>query len=1041
MDKADTLVTALLQLAAQGDRVASAHVSALLSTGPPEDVPPATWSSLSDLLAEALELEPGPREAWLQRLTVAEPAQALTLRRLLAAHVAGKATVELPGSPAVSTPAAPEERPGLAPGDRVGPYVLLRGLGCGGMADVWLAERADGAFTRTVALKLPLLSRLRRDLTLRYARERDILAGLEHPNIARLYDAGVSVDGQPYLAMEYVDGQAITAWCDGHAVDIPTRLRLFAQVLAAVQFAHANLVIHRDLKPSNILVTDDGQVRLLDFGIAKLLAADEQAHETQLTQWTGRALTPSYASPEQIKGEALTTASDVYTLGVVLFELLTGTRPYRLKVDSVAQLEQAIVAADPLRPSASVSEEAAASARGVSTSRLVRELAGDLDTIVLKALAKAPAERYPTVAALGDDLQRHLEGQPVRAQPASTWYRMRKFAARHRWPVIATLAAVTALLGVAAVALTQARRATAQQRVALAEARRATAVKDFLIEILNSGDPAGDTGKAPGELTVQQAVDRASNRIGSALTDQPDAKMEVLETLSSVYSSLDLNDRSAALLQEALALSERHDGIPHANQAKFLAGLAGTAMFSGRYDEAQRWIDRSDAVFGALGDTTSMPYAHVLKMKGNLARRASDFQRAIPLLERAAELFRARYPNNEGRLGALFFLAQTLRAVDAGDRAVSIADEAVALAGQSEKPGFDVPNAYSLRAAIRESNGDLQGADSDYTTAGAAYRKTVGPEHFLTSQNEGLHGMALVEMGQRDRGLKMVEESTALLSKIRAGSNTHVVALERLGAAQLQVGSFGRAIPALERSSALWAERHDELQRTGSTVKLSRAYAALGRYDEARALLNEALAVRSARQHSSLFAVAEVHLALSALALEQGNVQEARAELERVLTSSPAATRGDLSRQVLAHAALAHVAHLRDDAAAALAASERAVVLADSAQVRQLTRITTAALEAKGSSFCRFGQAAAGEPLLARAAAMVANNVDSVSPLLSNAQLAHAECLLPLGRQGEARSLVESASRVLGANARVAPHFLERLRAVQAKVQEVQTTR
>ena len=306
-----------------------------------------------------------------------------------------------------SSPAAPfaasmpGEENGLEAGDRVGPYRLLRPIGSGGMADVWLAERDDGAFAREVALKLPLVSRLRRDLAVRFARERDILARLEHPHIARFYDAGVSADGLPYLAMEYVDGRPITTWCDEHRVDLAGRIQLFAQVLSAVQFAHANLVIHRDLKPSNILVTDDGQVRLLDFGIAKLLAADEErAPETQLTRSSGRALTPEYASPEQMRGEALTIASDVYSLGVVLFEVLVGSRPYRLKIESAAQLEEAILAADPLRPSANVTDAAAAS-RGVSPRRLAKQLAGDLDTVVLKALAKSPGEPVRDGAGAG----------------------------------------------------------------------------------------------------------------------------------------------------------------------------------------------------------------------------------------------------------------------------------------------------------------------------------------------------------------------------------------------------------------------------------------------------------------------------------------------------------------------------------------------------------------------------------------------------------------------------------------------------------------
>ncbi len=322
-------------------------------------IPAEQWGTVSNLLDEALDLSADALPAWLARLMEREPRLGGVVQQLLEAHPKHETADILATLPRIDLSARAEQPAiGLAAGDQVGPYRLKRELGSGGMADVWLAERADGAFARDVALKLPRISRLRRELAARFARERDILARLEHPHIARLYDAGVAADGLPYLAMEYVDGQPITAWCDAKQLDIAARLRLFRQVLEAVQYAHANLVIHRDLKPSNILVSADGQVRLLDFGIAKLLVGDGSAAETQLTQLGGRALTPDYASPEQIKGEALTIASDIYSLGVVLYELLAGQRPYQLKLRSAAQLELAILDAESAAPSTNLAEGA-----------------------------------------------------------------------------------------------------------------------------------------------------------------------------------------------------------------------------------------------------------------------------------------------------------------------------------------------------------------------------------------------------------------------------------------------------------------------------------------------------------------------------------------------------------------------------------------------------------------------------------------------------------------------------------------------------------
>jgi eukaryotic-like serine/threonine-protein kinase len=333
-----------------------------------------------------------------------------------------------------------------SPGDLVGPYRLIRLLGEGGMAEVWLAQRADGSIKREVALKLPRLRRDRRDLESRFARECDILAALEHPHIARLYDAGISPDGLPYLAMEYVRGEKLTTWCDQHRLGVPERLALVLQVLDAVQYAHAHQVIHRDIKPSNILVNEAGQVQLLDFGVAKLLAQD-----TQLTIAYGRAMTPDYASPELARGDPAEPGSDVYSLGVLLYELLTGCPPYRIKAHgSGPQVEQAIVAAEVLPPSTHLAPQAGA-ARGTTQAKLARRLRGDLDAIVLKALAKDSALRYDGASSMSDDVRCYLRGEPVKARAAPFPYRIGKFLNRNRavgWlaltAVVAVLAAIAA---------------------------------------------------------------------------------------------------------------------------------------------------------------------------------------------------------------------------------------------------------------------------------------------------------------------------------------------------------------------------------------------------------------------------------------------------------------------------------------------------------------------------------------------------------------------------------------------------------------------
>ena len=402
---------------------------------------------MSRLLDEALPLDAAGRCEWLQRLSPEHQDLAQALRDALLPGEAQLADIEklsaLPDLGAAAEARAPYAS-GLQVGARVGPYQLIRPLGGGGMAEVWLARRADGAFRREVALKLPLVGRLRADLEQRFVRERDILASLEHPHIARLYDAGLDPNGSPYLSMEYVEGCPLTDWCDAHRVGIRARLELFLQMLQAVQYAHEKQVIHRDLKPSNVLVTDAGQVRLLDFGVAKLLEPDEP-QLVELTSRHGRALTADYASPELLRGEPDDARGDIYSLGVLLYELLTGGRPYRLRnAASIGLLEDAILAVAVKKPSTQLQPDAAA-ARGTTPGRLAGQLRGDLDAITLKALAKEPAGRYPSVAALAEDLRRHLQARPIQALPPRLTDRLRKFLRRHRTVVGVTVTAIAAI--------------------------------------------------------------------------------------------------------------------------------------------------------------------------------------------------------------------------------------------------------------------------------------------------------------------------------------------------------------------------------------------------------------------------------------------------------------------------------------------------------------------------------------------------------------------------------------------------------------------
>jgi eukaryotic-like serine/threonine-protein kinase len=384
-------------------------------------------AQMSQLLEEALALDDMGRRRWLDALTAGHRQLEHALQRALVPHETA--------SHGVST-LAQRDPPGhaLQPGKRVGPYRLLHHVGAGGMAHVWLAQRADGALKRQVALKVPIASRMGQDLVSRFVRECDILAGLEHPNIARLYDAGRSPNGHPYLAMEYVAGEPLIAWCDRRQLGVRDRLTLFLQVLDAVQYAHRHHVIHRDIKPSNILVTDSGEVRLLDFGAAKRLAAD--GPQTELTRIYGQALTPAYASPEMLRGADVSVTTDVYALGIVLYELVAGTRPPLEDAQAPIRWSAGTAPASRVqKPSARLGAEAPA-ARATTQRKLARQLKGDLDAIVLKALATEAEHRYGSAAALASDVRRYLSGEPVQARHDWLPYRFAKFVLRRRQALV-----------------------------------------------------------------------------------------------------------------------------------------------------------------------------------------------------------------------------------------------------------------------------------------------------------------------------------------------------------------------------------------------------------------------------------------------------------------------------------------------------------------------------------------------------------------------------------------------------------------------------
>lgn len=496
------------------------------------------WEQIKTIFFGALDQTAEERTEYLDASCSGDEELRAEIEELLSAQTGGRSL--LLERRLIMEEAADDPIPDSLIGTRIGRYYVKKLIGRGGMGAVYLAER-DGDFTQHVALKLIRSGRQTVDSVARFRVERQILARLQHPGIARLLDGGMSEQGQPYLVMEHVEGTPITEFCDANRVPMNERLRLFQSVCAAVQFAHRNLVVHRDLKPSNILVTETGEIKLLDFGIAKLLDPTSAGVSIPWTRTDMRMLTPEYAAPEQVRGEPVTTATDVYALGVVLYELLTGRRPYRLPERRMAEVERIICDEAPAPPSTAVGEveevaradgstdvltpERVSAARGTHSVRLRRTLQGDLDNVVLMALRKEADRRYPSAEHLAADLGRYLEGHPVKARKDTLTYRASKFVRRNRFGVAAAAAFVLLLVGFSVVTSFQARRIAHERD-------KAEQVSAFLADVFAAANPTAAQGDT---LTALELLGRGVARIETELADQPDVRADLLDVMSSAY--------------------------------------------------------------------------------------------------------------------------------------------------------------------------------------------------------------------------------------------------------------------------------------------------------------------------------------------------------------------------------------------------------------------------------------------------------------------------------------------------------------------------
>jgi serine/threonine protein kinase/Tfp pilus assembly protein PilF len=870
------------------------------------------------IFGELVELAPGEIRSRLEVLGDADPALARLVRELLAADGAAGSFLE-GGAAEYSVRIDPNPDSGSAAGQTIGPYVLVSLLGRGGMGEVWIAERRDGQFEQRVALKLLRKGMDSEGIRRRFVQERQLLARLDHPNIARLLDGGTA-EGRPYFVLELVDGEAITDYVRERNLPLEDRLRLVATCCEAVDAAHRRLVVHRDIKPSNVLVTKEGQVKLLDFGIAKVLSEDPGAAD--FTQVDERVLTPSYAAPEQILGEPVTTATDVYSLGVLLYRLLTGVLPHARTASSAAGLASAVESETVEKPSRVVghADPAAAGFPAEEKAKLSALLEDDLDAIVLKALRREPERRYPGAAALGEDLRRHLAGLRVEARPDTFSYRAGKFVRRHRAGVAAAVLTLLALVAGLAGTTWQARRAQAN-------ARRAERVQDFLIQLFKASDPNQSRGET---LTARELLADGTRRIDRELAGEPEVQATLYDAVSRIYGSLGILPEAQALAERAVSVRRRVRGPRDPMTAQSRVTLAEARFARGEAEPAEKELRE---VLPILSTAYGPDGAETIRAKEDLASVLVDRgegKESLALAQSAVAALRLRLGEHSGETARALLLLGSVQET-AGHYADAEGTYGAALEALEKTLGADNPQTAAARyslAQVLAYVGKRDEGEKQFRLALAAQRKSLGDRHPDVGQtliavgllyiNERRYaeadasftealaiyqplnhpevgtclrmlGMSLVSQERYAEAAARFAEALAIFRRTRGDRDTlTLTALGNLGNAYLRLGELDRAEPALREAvsgiETQFGPENDQLR--APLNQLGELERMRGRVDAAAALHGRALAIqlKSVGAESPSVVGTRYQLALDLLARgDPASLAEARALLEAAI--------------------------------------------------------------------------------------------------------------------------------------------------------------
>lgn len=848
-----------------------------------------TWREALALFERLLTLTSPSRDQELAELATSRPDLYPHVLTLLSADRSADSRDFLVGDAVADAGMDSGPSTTLEAGTRFGAYELERQLGFGGMGDVWLARRNDGRFEGAVALKVLHAHVAQSSARERFLREGRILGQLSHPHIARLLDAGATSLGVLYLVLEYVEGQPIDRWCDERRLDIQARLRLFLQVCDAVTHAHAHLVIHRDLKPANILVTGRAEIKLLDFGIAKLIEAEKPAEETELTRLGGRALTPDFAAPEQILGQAITTATDVYALGILLYLLLSGRKPFRRQQLATRELERLVLTTEAVSLERAVvaGEDAAAIAeqRHSTPQKLRRSLSGDLDTIIAKALRPEAERRYASVEQFSADVGRHLAGHPVLAARDTWMYRTRKFVSRHVAGVTVATASVLLLAGFAVAMYVQMQR-TARERV------RAEQVSSFLVDLFETSDPYKGRGN---EVTARELLDSGTRQIESRFAGQPGTRALLMGTMGRVYNRLGLAADAQPLLEEALqGLIELH-GPEHPDVAAMLNEIGFAQEVQGQLESAETKLQQALQMRRRLLGADAPEVAETLMELGIVAFERGDQKAAEQYFRDSLALYSRRGMQATPQAAEVMNeLASLLAYVGQYDEARRLLDDALVV--ERRAFGDDFPRVIMAThnlAYVLQMQGQYAEAEPLFVKSNEQLRRVLGPQHPYTIDALSNYGRFLRRKGDVAGAEQVLREVLDLNLKVRGPAHANVgtsevnlaillhdagrlseaetqfraaletytralppehtsfaPALAGLGRVLVDQGHAAEALPLLTHATEIAAATMpaDSPMRAITRTSLASALVAMHRYDEAASLLRDSYAIVIATQ-------------------------------------------------------------------------------------------------------------------------------------------------------------------------------------------------